>query len=115
MVFEQGSLAAFEQDAQLRFGAAVADQNAAAGGEGLFGGGDGRLDFRHGFERGLCFHGHRALGLRVVAEGVEDMPQAAWLHDHGCEEAQGYLYAPALDAAALHTRLQTQQAEMAHG
>ena len=57
----------------------------------------------------------RALGLRVVAEGVEDMPQAAWLHDHGCEEAQGYLYAPALDAAALHTRLQTQQAEMAHG
>lgn len=57
----------------------------------------------------------RALGLRVVAEGVEDMPQAAWLHDHGCEEAQGYLYAPALDAAALHTRLQTQQAEMTHG
>lgn len=57
----------------------------------------------------------RALGLRVVAEGVEDMPQAAWLHDHGCEEAQGYLYAPALDAAALQTRLLAQQAEMAHG
>ena len=59
--------------------------------------------------------GKRALGLRVVAEGVEDMPQAAWLHDHGCEEAQGYLYAPALDAAALQTRLLAQQAEMAHG
>ncbi len=57
----------------------------------------------------------RALGLRVVAEGVEDMPQANWLHDHGCEEAQGYLYAPALDAGALQGRLQAQLAEMAHG
>ena len=57
----------------------------------------------------------RALGLRVVAEGVEDLPQAAWLHDHGCEEAQGYLYAPALDAAALQARLLAQHAEMAHG
>ncbi len=55
----------------------------------------------------------RALGLRVVAEGVEDAPQADWLHDHGCEEAQGYLYAPALDAGALQVRLQAQQAEMA--
>lgn len=57
----------------------------------------------------------RALGLRVVAEGVEEAAQAAWLHDHGCEEAQGYLYAPALDAGALQVRLQAQQAEMAHG
>ncbi|WP_051247206.1 putative bifunctional diguanylate cyclase/phosphodiesterase [Thermomonas fusca] len=57
----------------------------------------------------------RALGLRVVAEGVEAMPQADWLHDHGCEEAQGYLYAPALDADALQVRLQAQQVEMAHG
>lgn len=57
----------------------------------------------------------RALGLRVVAEGVEDTPQADWLHDHGCEEAQGYLYAPALDATALQARLHAQQTEMAHG
>lgn len=57
----------------------------------------------------------RALGLRVVAEGVEDTTQADWLHDHGCEEAQGYLYAPALDAGALQARLQAQRVEMAHG
>lgn len=57
----------------------------------------------------------RALGLRVVAEGVEVAAQAEWLHDHGCEEAQGYLYAPALDATALRSRLQAQQTEMAHG
>lgn len=56
----------------------------------------------------------RALGLRVVAEGVEGLPQADWLHDHGCEEAQGYLYAPALDAGALQERLHAQLVEMAH-
>lgn len=57
----------------------------------------------------------RALGLRVVAEGVEDQAQAAWLHQHGCEEAQGYLYAPALDNGTLRERLQAQQAEPLDG
>ena len=57
----------------------------------------------------------RALGLRVVAEGVEDQAQAAWLHDHGCEEAQGYLYARALDNGTLQARLQAQQAEIGDG
>ena len=57
----------------------------------------------------------RALGLRVVAEGVEQPAQADWLHDHGCEEAQGYLYAPALDAGTLLARLRDQQAEAPHG
>lgn len=56
----------------------------------------------------------RALGLRVVAEGVEEEAQAAWLHDHGCEEAQGYLYARALDAEALQARLRLQHADAAH-
>lgn len=53
----------------------------------------------------------RALGLRVVAEGVEHAAQAEWLHDHGCEEAQGYLYARALDDATLRARLQAQQGD----
>ena len=56
----------------------------------------------------------RTLGLRVVAEGVEQEAQAAWLHDHGCEEAQGYLYARALDADALQARLRLQDAEATH-
>lgn len=57
----------------------------------------------------------RALGLRVVAEGVEEVAQAEWLHHHGCEEAQGYLYAQALDADTLQKRLLEQQTEMPDG
>lgn len=34
-----------------------------------------------------------ALGLRVVAEGVESVKQLDWLADHGCHEVQGYLLA----------------------
>lgn len=34
-----------------------------------------------------------ALGLRVVAEGVETNDQLEWLADHGCDEVQGYLMA----------------------
>jgi len=43
----------------------------------------------------------RRLGLRVVAEGVED--DATWmlLRDLGCDEIQGYLLSPPLTAAAL--------------
>jgi EAL domain-containing protein (putative c-di-GMP-specific phosphodiesterase class I) len=36
--------------------------------------------------------GHR-LGLRVVAEGVEDVQTAARLVELGCDELQGYLFA----------------------
>ncbi|MEZ5232919.1 MAG: GGDEF domain-containing protein [Acidimicrobiales bacterium] len=42
-----------------------------------------------------------ALGLSVVAEGVEDTDQVAVLSELGCRLAQGYLYAAALDAAQL--------------
>lgn len=34
-----------------------------------------------------------ALGLRVVAEGVEMPEQLDWLSDHGCDEVQGFLLA----------------------
>lgn len=49
-----------------------------------------------------------ALGLRVVAEGVEDQHQADLLRGLGCHEAQGYLYAQALDAGELLKRLHDQ-------
>ncbi len=43
----------------------------------------------------------RNLDLRVVAEGVEHDDQAQLLRGLGCHGAQGFLYAPALDAAAF--------------
>ncbi|MBW3550300.1 MAG: EAL domain-containing protein [Proteobacteria bacterium] len=40
----------------------------------------------------------RNLDLHVVAEGVETLGQADILRGLGCQGAQGYLYAPALDS-----------------
>jgi len=42
-----------------------------------------------------------ALGLRVVAEGVEDPEQAGFLESAGCLEAQGYWFARPMSAEAL--------------
>ncbi len=43
----------------------------------------------------------RALDLSVVAEGVETEQQVEILTALGCDELQGWLYAPALDAGAF--------------
>jgi diguanylate cyclase (GGDEF)-like protein/PAS domain S-box-containing protein len=42
----------------------------------------------------------RSLGMRVVAEGVETPAQRAALEALGCEQAQGYLFSPAVAGAA---------------
>lgn len=42
-----------------------------------------------------------ALGLSVTAEGVETTEQRDFLRDHGCDLAQGYLYAPPLEKSAF--------------
>ncbi len=46
----------------------------------------------------------RALKLKVVAEGVETEPQRRALQEAGCDQFQGYLFAPALDVATFEQR-----------
>ena len=47
----------------------------------------------------------RALGKKVIAEGVETDAQRQFLQDAGCDEFQGFLAAPALDAMSFEARL----------
>jgi diguanylate cyclase (GGDEF)-like protein len=46
-----------------------------------------------------------AMNLRVIAEGVESELQRRCLHDAGCDEFQGFLYAPALDHQRFRERI----------
>jgi EAL domain-containing protein (putative c-di-GMP-specific phosphodiesterase class I) len=42
-----------------------------------------------------------ALGKRVVAEGVETSQQLDFLREQGCDEAQGFLLAPPVEAGEV--------------
>ena len=43
--------------------------------------------------------------MKVIAEGVETEAQRRFLLEAGCDEFQGFLYAPALDTASFEQRL----------
>jgi len=49
--------------------------------------------------------GH-CLGMNVIAEGVETEAQLAHLTAHKCDEVQGYLLSPPLDADNFSTLVQ---------
>jgi EAL domain-containing protein (putative c-di-GMP-specific phosphodiesterase class I) len=49
----------------------------------------------------------RALGLEVVAEGVEQVEQRDALHQLGLHRMQGWLYSQAIDQAAMQLLLAT--------
>lgn len=49
----------------------------------------------------------QALGMRVVAEGVETSEQAETLRRVGCRHAQGWLFSPALAAEGVPAALRT--------
>ncbi len=57
----------------------------------------------------------RALGLRVIAEGVETEAQRIALDRAGCHECQGYYFSPPLSAEALATLLSNSALLMPQG
>ena len=42
-----------------------------------------------------------SLAVRVIAEGVETVEQMEFLRTHRCDQAQGYLFSPAVDPEAM--------------
>lgn len=54
---------------------------------------------------GAMLHAARALGVRIVAEGVEDEAQALFLRAAGCDRMQGYLFARPMPAADVEAHL----------
>ena len=50
--------------------------------------------------RGIIAMAHN-MKLEVVAEGVETVPQLDFLHAHGCDEIQGFLFSKPLGIAAF--------------
>jgi EAL domain-containing protein (putative c-di-GMP-specific phosphodiesterase class I) len=57
----------------------------------------------------------RALGLKVVAEGVETQEQQRFLRISGCHYLQGYLFSPAISADAVDELLRQRWPRAAPG
>jgi diguanylate cyclase (GGDEF)-like protein len=51
----------------------------------------------------------RALGISTVAEGIEEIADAHWLREQGCDVGQGFLYSPPLPASEVQEYLDDRQ------
>ena len=56
----------------------------------------------------------RAVGLRTIAEGVENLEQLSVLHGLGCDAGQGYLWSRALPLGDLVARLRSEPQDFAY-
>ena len=54
-------------------------------------------------------HAARALGVLVVAEGIEEQAQAIILRAAGCDRMQGFWFARPMDGRAMETRLRQER------
>jgi len=59
---------------------------------------------------GSMLHAARALGVSIVAEGVEDEAQALFLRAAGCDRMQGYLFARPMPAEEMEAVLRERRA-----
>ncbi|MBR4455814.1 MAG: EAL domain-containing protein, partial [Solobacterium sp.] len=50
-----------------------------------------------------------ALGMKLIAEGVETEEQARFLYDHGCNEMQGYFFSKAVPVSEFEALLKTRR------
>jgi EAL domain-containing protein (putative c-di-GMP-specific phosphodiesterase class I) len=51
----------------------------------------------------------KALGMTIVAEGVETVGQEAFLRDHACDEMQGFLFSKPVPPAQLEDLLRAEE------
>jgi len=47
----------------------------------------------------------KSLGLKVIAEGVENEEQMAFLREHHCDEIQGYYFSRPISPSEIAERL----------
>ena len=51
----------------------------------------------------------KSLGLKTIAEGVENTAKLDFLREQGCDEVQGYYYSKPLTAVQFEAFLNTRQ------
>ena len=56
-----------------------------------------------------------ALGIGVIAEGVETVDQLRLLREFGCSHAQGYLFAAPMSRQDLLAQLRGEPAQLENG